>query len=273
MKLALIPPLCFKMNMLKTDYQLVLPALMDSDVEYETLIYQLKERGDFIILDNGAAEKQLWDEPDLIEMASEMQADELAIPDILGDSEETVRRLMGFFNIHEEALAAHSFGTDEGPGLGFVAQGKNMAEAMSTVRTVMSTKWAPYLSTVYLPRLLVRESGNVRIRLSIAAQVYMEYGDRLNIHMFGAAPEWPREALAVATECSYVRGMDTSMPYNWAHARRVMGGASSIWDSNSIDSYLVKRPTDYFELEPEDFDLEILRQNVKVLETWIGNTL
>lgn len=274
MKLALIPPLCRLRDMEQTDYQLILPQLVNSHVRYEDFVYHLKTRGDFLILDNGAAEGKIVEEDDLIDIAVELEVNELAVPDTLGDMVATLKQFIGFFERNEETLAVNKFSTG-GPNLGFVAQGNSWVESISLVNTVMKSDWSPYINTVYIPRLLVKESGNVRERIQVAEQIYKDYAGRLEIHMFGSAPEWPREAMAVDTECPYVRGMDTSMPYNFAYQEprrpaQAMGGGASIWDATGSKP-LIRRPEGYFTKSLDRFDLPLLEQNVRVMHTWTGS--
>lgn len=272
MKLALIPPLDLLVHTWTTDYQLVLPEWVDRSRTYEDNANALSSRGDFIILDNGAAEDNLYEPDELIEMAVEIGASELAIPDMLGDAFATFQKFAEFFDQNEEILATNKFATDEGPNLGFVAQGKSEIDALSLVLQVMTSKWAPYISTVYLPRLLIRESQNNYARINLARAIYAQFDTRLDIHLFGSAPEWPRESLAASTEAPFIRGIDTSMPYNWAFKGRVLGGGASIFDQDpNTGIQNIGRPDDYFDLTSEDFDPEILAQNVRVMHTWTGN--
>lgn len=272
MKLALIPPTSLLEDCLQTDYQLLLPRQLDADEDYELAYMTMGARGDFFILDNGAAENDQYSDGDLIEMALHYDVDELAIPDVLGDTVETIRRFNKFFEL-EPTLAKEGFGVDEGPKLGYVAQGKGWREALAGVQAIMEDDNQAYIHTVYLPRLLVKESGEIRERILLAAAIRQTFGDRLDIHMFGSAPEWPREALAIANEVPFVRGMDTSMPYNWAFKGRALGGGPSIFDHDANTGIQkIGRPTDYFELKQESFDLPLVKQNVRVMHSWTGST-
>lgn len=278
MKLALIPPLDLISDSELTDYQLVLPALC-RDSSYYGWYHTLSPGDNFIILDNGAAEADSVSDVELIDLAIQLNANELCIPDTLGDSRETVKQLNSFFSRYENVLSANEFATEGHTQLGFVAQGKTYNEAYLTVLEVMRSTWAPYISTVYLPRLLIKETQSARVRMNLADRIWDVFDTRLNIHLFGSAPEFPREAQYASLECPYIRGIDTSMPYSWAfkgkkpeqvRPAQVLGGGASIWDGYKP---LINRPDNYFYTDAEEYDLDILEQNLKVMATWTGNTL
>jgi hypothetical protein len=91
MKLANIIPGRLDL-MYQTSYQMALGQQLQADTWYLQCFRKLRRRGDFIIVDNGAAEPEEERIPfeDIISVANAIRADEIALPDVLRDSDATV---------------------------------------------------------------------------------------------------------------------------------------------------------------------------------------
>lgn len=234
MKLALIPPTSLLEDTSRTDMQLMLPQLAISDSHYAKFYRKhCKNKHQYVILDNGAAERSSVNLDTLMEMIYVFQPDEFAIPDSLGDSRRTLVQANYFFARYEQNVVELNQ-----MKLGFVAQGRTIMECFDTVTIMAESWWADYIQVVYLPRLLVAESGDAGARLELASLLNKEYGGRFELHLFGAAPMWPAEIRAAA-DLSFIRSMDTSLPY-------VMSYWNTHLDMNVTISKLT-RPSNYFD--------------------------
>lgn len=272
MKLALIAPLSL-LETQTTDYQLVLPHLfMNEDYcEFVATCNDDVYTHDYVILDNGAAEQagEQVDAFGLLCMCEDFPINELAVPDVLGDSDATYQEIAKFFSQNERQIVEvqHKRFDVGWPPLqfGFVAQGKTLEQARDLIHRVMSSRFATFFSTVYIPRLLIKESGDEQVRIKLAHRIEETYGDRLQIHMFGCSHLFPREIWYVAKYCPFVRSIDTSLPYSATFHSMSLMQSPSIFGARQ-EAFI--RPKDYFSLPKEKFDPELLEFNLKVFKGW-----
>src|ERR1700748_2794438 len=87
MRLALIPPVSLIDDIFNTNYQMVLPHI--AHLNYIAAYRSARKRGDFLILDNGAAEGETPSLADLMTAAQDYMANEVVVPDVLGDADQT----------------------------------------------------------------------------------------------------------------------------------------------------------------------------------------
>lgn len=203
---------------------------------------------DFVILDNGAAEDKMLSYKELIEVALEYQPTELVLPDIIGNALgtiECVREFLGIRTTHNLPL---------GMGYNVVAQGKSVIEVQRMIQVVAEF---PNITTICLPRHLVATLGTRDARLLMARWIHKKYQDKFAIHFLGCAPSYPEEAF-YAHMLGFVRGIDTSMPFNYALANtRLRSGIKNI-----------KRSDDYFNAKFNFVQEELARKNVHVMNEW-----
>lgn len=273
MKLALIAPLSL-LETQTTDYQLVLPHLLSTNEDYKiftTLCNDDVYSHDFVILDNGAAEQpgEQVDAFDLLCMCEDFPISELAIPDVLGDSEATYQELAKFFSQNEQQIVEvqhKRFDAGRPPlQFGFVVQGKTLEQARDLIHRVMSSRFATFFSTVYIPRLLIKESEDPIIRIKLAEHIHNVYKDRLHIHMFGCSHLYPREIRDIVKFCPYVRSIDTSLPYSATFHSMSLMQSPSIFGERS-EAFI--RPDGYFIRGKDRFDPDLLEFNLKVFKGW-----
>lgn len=250
MRIALIAPVNYLYYQLRTTYQLMLPQMMVDGI-YRDHYLALRDRGDHIILDNGAAEGIDIPDVDLLKLALECgPLVDVAVPDVLGDMEATYNRFCIFFGGMEKLI----LGAEFAGRFGIVAQGKDIYQARTLVDKVMGTQWRPLIGTVFIPRLLV-QPGDLFARIRLADMIHDTWGARLAIHMFGSSPYFTREALAISVQAPFVRGMDTSMPFSATHRGQSIFSAIN-----------VRRPEGYFDIR--DLDEELLRRNIDSFLQW-----
>lgn len=238
MKLALIPPTSLLRDTTKTNMQLMLPHQMLTDPDYRRVYTNLcKNNSQYVILDNGAAESNQIDADELLAIAVKYRPDELAIPDTLANGRRTLIQAGYFFARYEDDLYSLAM-----TKLGFVAQGQTVDECLETVSILVESWWAPYIKVLYLPRLIVAETGDAMARIKLADRLQTEYKNMFEYHFFGSAPMWPGE-IQSAQELGFIRSMDTSMPYNMSYYKAEL--------SNSVTNNEAKRPPNYFH-QPKD---------------------
>lgn len=256
MQVALIPPKGLEKYTQVTRMQM---ALAHIDYPAYREAYSAADfRGDYIILDNGAAElssgqtpftnKQLWN------IAFKRHATELVLPDSLRNMGKTQSAVIWFFSQLDLLLQPHRRLVEE---LSFMAviQGKSMAEFQ---RLIAFYAEKPRIKVLGIPRLLVT-SEHKAMRLDLANWINDEYASRFTLHLLGTSPTWVSEIRAIARYAPFVRSVDTSLPFNYALAGEWLDG---------VKPALVARPPNYFEADHSHINKGILQRNIDTLLGW-----
>lgn len=249
MELALIPPVsCLNDNLSQT-WQLELPHMYLHDEEYAGHYAMLRGSGKRVILDNGAAEDEQLGDATLFELANHLRPTEIALPDVLFDADGTVFRTIQFMK---------EFGGDlhSDTAVGFVAQGGSAEEAVSTIATIMDSSIGSDIEVVYIPRLLVKHHGD-HTRFDVAEWIDINFPE-LDIHLFGASPNWYAE-IREAAKLTFIRSVDTSLPY-------VLAAYNVGLKATLKDVY--RRPREYFDLQFNNSQSALADLNVETLKEW-----
>lgn len=269
MKLALIPPISWLATSTVTNYQLMLPHLLQ-DQHYADHYRMLAKRSDqYIILDNGEAEgKNHFSGPQLVGMGIYCEVDEVVVPDVIRDQVETLNRMNDFFkSIQGDEIRNEAFGARQIAKLKFmgVAQGTTYQEVYDCIQMMMELH-GDKLHTIALPRHLLETVHDNTIRLSLAEDLATDYnaenGKAIRIHCLGASPKYPKEMLELGRQ-GIVDGMDTSMPYNWAYNNLRLN--DQLVD---VVDYEVKRPLRYFSRPARNFNQDALHYNIGICRRW-----
>lgn len=264
MKLALIAPISWLATSEVTNYQLMLPQLLQ-DQKYADHYRKLCKRSDqYVILDNGAAEGQdKFSNAQLVGIAIYAQVNEVVVPDVLRDQVETLNRMEQFFkDIEGDKLRNDAFNYDDVRKLKFmgVAQGRTLQEVKDCIDIMMELH-GERLHTIALPRHLIETTEDMSARIDLSMYIFNEYtGPQggIQVHCLGAAPTYNKEMLLLG-QLGTVRGMDTSMPYNYAY-QGVEIDSDTAWE--------IKRPPRYFSRPARNFDNTILHHNIGVMKRW-----
>jgi hypothetical protein len=258
-ELALIPPLEMLGACGNSQYQLLLPQLWFKYEEYRNFYTKLwvHDERQFIIMDNGAAEGHVCSSADLIRAAYSANAEEVVIPDFIGDMEKSRVALEGFIDFLDRS-PVYSIGS-----LRFmaVAQGQTLEEVMKYItKVLMNDVYRLYVDTIGLPRHLLKTLNNTQARIQIATELYDYYGasDLPAIHFLGASPLWCSELEAAAQQVPFIRGMDTSMPFVYGYAQELLS-----------DEKQINRPRNYFELPYSEKAFQYSIKNVRTMQDWI----
>lgn len=243
MKLAVIPPLSLLPWALASDYHLMLPQLLYSR-SYEFFFRHLCLNNDqYVILDNGAAEGYEATDEELVRLVAQFQPDELVLPDVIGDGPATVKRVGEFLR---------GFDFEPNCKIGAVAAGQDRADALCTAVELLS-KYPDTIDVLYIPRSLVTPD-DPKARLHLAEQIH-DISDR-EIHFLGASRFWVGEIREVAA-LPFVRGMDTSAPFNYTFYGQWVGRQRQI-----------TRPGAYFTIGGHNFDQDLLTVNITTMKEW-----
>lgn len=241
MRLALIPPISMIDQTFATDYQLMLPHLIH-DAKYSDAFFKHSDNpGTFVILDNGVAEGELIDFGHIMAVAKGYSVDEVVLPDVLLNARAT--------QSHSHHM--HDLYLNAGIDFMFVAQGETEEEVKDSV--MYAADHLDKVTTIGIPRHLISTLYMPFARWRIVDWMVREkLNERFAIHLLGMNGEAPYEMYMNTSRLkTYVRGFDTSAPYNFAYARLLMenGGIAS-------------RPLDYFGKFVNEFDMYALHRNL-----------
>jgi hypothetical protein len=216
-ELALIAPHTYLHFTSYTNYQLMLPQFL-SNPGYAKQYGEYCHAGDqFVIMDNGAAEGVYISDEELISLVSKYAPDEIVLPDSMGNMLETVNRSKRF--IGSVIRWIDKFPVTPSLSFGIVLQGGNLDEIERQIDLMMEDH-EPWIDTLYLPRSMnVRWTSRVA-RITVAEYLEHKLRGKLKIHFLGGSSLFVDELRQVAKNCPFVRGMDTSLPFNYAFAGR-----------------------------------------------------
>lgn len=232
MQVALIcPPALLKKYGSQTRYHMALPHLYQQK-RYRDFFKERSQAGDFIILDNGAAEKYEFGHKHLFHIAENIGAHEIVVPDTLGDYNDTIAKGMAFARYAK-------------PGYRYmmVAQGSNVHEAMRTVDAMATSPTFTYVTTIGIPRLLNIKDRHARFK--VTKYIIQEgYHKALDIHYLGANK--PLDEVGYLEEAGVGRGIDTSAPIYMGMKRKLI--ISDDW---------VRRPNDFFVMSKDESEIQM----------------
>lgn len=252
MELALIPPVSLLEMTMQTTYQLALPHMFKDPFyaeHYKTLL-AAQPIGAHVILDNGAAEAEHTDNLDLVHLINELHPTEFALPDVLADTDKTVAQAFHFLLDFVDQIPSDV-------NIGYVAQGHDPNESIEGIDHIMQSAVGGAIKVIYIPRLLLKESGLQMSRIMVADWINDNYPE-LDVHLFGASVEWVQE-IREAARANYIRSMDTSLPFNYAFNYELV-------DKETAGK--INRPKDYFSLVPDDRQTALSYVNVETFLEW-----
>jgi len=198
MQVALIcPPALLKRYGSLTKYHLVLPHLFQ-ERRYRDFYLNRSKEGDYLILDNGAAEGLRFGVPHLYTIAETMGVHEIVVPDVLKDMDRTIANALAFTRY-----------TREGYRYQLVAQGKDIAEMVACINYFATDPKFMYATTIGIPRHINDVDQHARLRISEYIQE-AGYDRALEFHYLGANNPFEEVKNLAAVELG--RGIDTSAP-------------------------------------------------------------
>jgi hypothetical protein len=206
MKLALITdPRGFPVvRQMEFSYHLVLAQYVREDPKYVDFYFERHQRGDFIMIDNGAAESVQLHVHELVQAARDIKADEIILPDVLGDKDATLGATL--HDITRNAIPARMRAV--------CPQGNSIEEWIECLQIM---KDSLEFATVCVPKHLERFEGGRRKVLEWLTDNY--YQDFYNIHLLGVWGYPYKEMMALKPYTSVCRGIDTALPFALAQSQ------------------------------------------------------
>lgn len=151
------------------------------------------------ILDNGAAEDLAIGAKHLMTLADHIRADEVVLPDTLGDADDTIAKVHNFTPFFEDDYAYMA-----------VVQGRTRKEVISCINYFDGDDSAARrITTLGIPRLLNDIHRDFRQEISEWI-IRNDLHHKFEIHFLGAYAAFPDEVVRLAPY--NFRGIDTSLP-------------------------------------------------------------
>jgi hypothetical protein len=212
-----------------------------------------KKRGDYIVMDNGAAEGDPVEDAILLSRARDMEVDELVVPDAMGSYPETLNRVRKFFNTYHEGREWFNLDVKF---MG-VVQGQNMAEVMNCLEYYALNT---YFSSIGIPRHFIQTFEANEARWKIAEAMVIEgLHERFEIHLLGTS-QYCIDEITHMHDLP-IRSVDTSAPYNYTYAYQSMEAR-----------HAVKRFEGYFGPRFRQLDARLLQENIETYKGWASGT-
>lgn len=247
MKLALIPPKGLERFALRSKLQLTLAQIHRGP--YQDVYKEARDRGDFIILDNGANEGVPVGDGLLMQMAQMYRATEVVVPDVLRDRGKTLQRARRFF----QNMIEMGYPTKPYRFMG-VAQGQTLEEVQSCIEAYSHIR---HIRTIGIPRHLITTLDEETARIRLAKFVFRHFEKRFKIHFLGTNPQWLEEIAYAAHQVPFVRSVDTSAAFVYAiDGKKIEAGCPAI-----------TRQIGYFE-NGWNINPSILEDNIQTLRRW-----
>lgn len=242
MKLALIPPRSQLNTSTGTGYHLLLPQHCNDQAYYDH--YQrMRANGDFLMLDNGAAECVEFAIEDIMRYAHQYMVNEVVIPDTLQDWEASLKSVRAFEKYASENSQFNYMA---------VVQGRSWEELEACAGDY---GWIDYVDTIAIPRH-VESTVAPGTRLHMVKYISEYVGG--NIHLLGTNPEHMNELgdLGDIYRAYNVRGIDTASPYYYAMGHSVINHGT-----------VYRRPDDYF--TKAVLDPTLVEANIALMKSWV----
>lgn len=205
MKFALItaPRGFYLVDQLQLSYHLLLAHQVLAGFKYAEFYRARHDKGDFIMLDNGAAEDGTLDIDQLMEAAELVHADEIVLPDVMGDQQATVYATMNHKVLNAIPPRRRAI----------VPQGNSIDEWLTCTNYFVDNL---DFATLCIPKHLERFEGG-RIR---ALEIIEKLGwhDYYNVHLLGIWSDPYKEPKYLASAAPWVRGIDSAAPLALAQA-------------------------------------------------------
>lgn len=184
-------------------YNFILGQKLIQDITHYEQIKDLKRRGSFLIVDNGAAEPEEEREPfDLIaQIAMGLMADEIILPDKLRDAKWTIKH-----SLSEEVLDIVPYNKRM-----VVPQGKDWDEWTMCMHRLVA---GAIPVTIGVAKWLEELPGGRPVALARIKQ--FGYHRRYNIHLLGIHSKPFAEVRYAIAVLPTIRGIDTGAPVAYA---------------------------------------------------------
>jgi hypothetical protein len=251
MRAALIPPKGYFDTALLSDYHLILAQIKDP--LYIATYVNDGTDDDFLILDNGAAEGGSVSDEELLRVAALYGVDEVVVPDVIGDFRETIERCKGF-------MSTYGVHVETGDSIGFMGVLQSNGAKGDWLACIDEYSKHASIKTLGIPRHFVDKDPYMRLMVCEYIK-QNDLGERFEVHLLGTNAKFPAEIKMLAKEHDWIRGVDSSMPYNYT------------MDGKQLKHMRpgVTRPENYFEHYHVPMQQNLLTKNINTYLRWAND--
>lgn len=217
--------------------QMALAHVVLEDRSYAEWYRGAHNRGDYVIMDNGAAEDERLSLEDVIRAAELCGADEIVIPDVLGDAEQSIVLAEYTANYLWRHWAREAFNWM------IVPHGRDLLEWIECYGRMLQYVHTIGANTVGVPKYIEGmngEGGRAKAVQLLCNANIMRWGR--DIHLLGVHSEPFRELEAAVGVFPHIRSIDTCAPIAYAQQGRMMDDTpreSMRWDAGVDEQHEV----------------------------------
>jgi hypothetical protein len=204
LKIAVISPNTGLAETLRLSFHFVLAPKIVNDRALQYKYADMARNGDFVIIDNGAPEGESLSASAYIEVANNVGADEVILPDVLRDAEATLRASFNKDLLNVFPACSRMI----------VPQGEDWADWDACLEVMVEKIPA---RTIGIPKWLNELPGGRRRALEKIWQMGLH--SRYNIHLLGVARPLFDEMGELCVP--WVRSMDTALPIALAQQNKL----------------------------------------------------
>lgn len=208
-------------------YHMCLAHLVKESFEYGVFYANLKDKnkGHFVLMDNGAAEGAQLDPHQLVDMYGRINPDEIVLPDTLYDGSETIQKTMNF-------LECYSYLPYR---MMAVPQGHTLEEWLACAEVLVQES---RINSFGVSKFLNIVTGDKWIRM-YACRELQKLFDKYNrndmeVHLLGC-DEGPLVVGAIRDAFPFVRGCDSAFAYIATQAKQDISFSSTGRPKGEID--------------------------------------
>lgn len=246
-KIAHIVPVDSLYLTVDNEYHMCLAQLCNANRLYKEFFKKRAAEGKFVLLDNGAAEGTTTEVKHLFELAQEIGAKEVVLPDKLQHMAETIRRTKEAYDKYVEFKESRGYDF----GVMIVPQGIDYDQWKACAERMV--EMFPLATSYGIPKVLAKGKNDPYVRFRAVAyltKLLMKKGRGVEIHLLGCN-EPPVVISAIFHAFPNVRGIDSAFAHLCAKA------------GTPISNPYVERPDTTIEFvtdEDQGFKLELNMQ-------------
>lgn len=225
------------------DFYMCLANIASKDEHYRDFYKKQVEKGAFVLLDNGAAEKDQMDLDTMWSVIEHINPTEVILSDSLMNCEETIKRSTEALNFYKEKGYKGQFM--------FVPQGQDFYEWIKCYERMDKTD----ISTIGVSKFVTSGWKNSEARLYCCKYI----NEEMPVHLLGCH-ENILEVRAIANVFENIRSNDTAIAYIYSLAnKKISDGDRPSGEINFIKSDL------------NEEQLELLKENIKTFDETINS--
>lgn len=255
-KVAQIVPLKFLHMTSDNMYHMCLAHLALKSEEYALFYRRMSEEGKYVLMDNGAAEKEKLSYEDLLKAYSLVKPTEIILPDVLLDKDQTLSMTSGFLRKNYEELKSYK--------KMIVPQGKDESEWLDCLLSMIyESFYYDDIDSIGIPKWLGSKDKVARISIcSRLSNISKE------IHLLGCN-EGPAVLNFCKTANPKVRGCDSAFAYLCAKYGNSVITEKTTRPPVEIDFLKDTKGESRLQSLMDDFEIAAGVYNNKEDETWL----